>query len=172
MGCGTLLNLNSCFPLGWSKSHANTWLGSGVDLRQAQFTSGIDWRLGMVWRASSIPIQRRARGIVMSLCLLAVLTGSAHPVWATCGDYLHGHGGHQMAAQAGSFQLDMPSGNLVPDAKRLMPHRPLPGPTCSGPNCHRDDRSPVAPGKALELPTQGDAVRAAGWHALKLCEDI
>lgn len=79
--------------------------------------------------------------------LLVLDTRSA---WATCGDYLVGHGGHAMSGHQ-SAGLDHLSGQPLSSS----PLRP----TCSGPQCHqRQQPAPAAPSRQMEIPQSNDAV--------------
>jgi hypothetical protein len=45
----------------------------------------------------------------------------------------------------------------------MLAHNPLsspsaPGPRCHGPHCQQDRQAPVAPNKAIEIPTFSDAI--------------
>jgi len=62
----------------------------------------------MIVRRTTAPIRFITRGSLLSLCLLTFVVCDARPAWATCGDYLHGHG--SSAAKHDDMNVGMPLG--------------------------------------------------------------
>lgn len=104
----------------------------------------------MQWQSLQSLTRCLLRGSCLSLCLLTLVALDARTAWASCGDYLAGHGGHAMNGHPSS------SHDLVSHpASRL----PQPRPTCSGPQCHqRQQPAPAAPSRQMEVPQSNDAV--------------
>ncbi|WP_373652899.1 hypothetical protein [Schlesneria sp. DSM 10557] len=112
----------------------------------------------------------RSRGLIAIRCIqrggfaiayLAVFViVNSHSASATCGSYLLSQGSH----------LASDSPDLDPFAEspvRAAP--PADQPRCSGPNCHRQDPPPLAPGpRLLMLRSNGDAliVQNVRWTEL------
>jgi hypothetical protein len=88
------------------------------------------------------------RGSLLFLCVVAVCICDARCVWATCGDYLAGSGGHSMAGHGISDRAL--AGHQSNDSE--------PMPVCTGPQCHQRDPAPVAPPRTVSLPQSSDAI--------------
>lgn len=104
----------------------------------------------MWWQGLQSLKQCGLRGSCLSLCFVLLLVLDTRSAWATCGDYLAGHGGHAMSGHpsAGLGGLNGPSSS-----------RPPQRPTCSGPQCHqRQQPAPAAPSRQMEVPQSNDAV--------------
>jgi hypothetical protein len=102
----------------------------------------------MIARRTSVPNRFITRGSLLSLCLLAFLAGDARPAWATCGDYLHGHG--STVADRTDSHVAMPIAD--------QDHRSIPGPKCTGPQCQQNRQTPGAPTKSIPVPVSSDAI--------------
>jgi len=89
------------------------------------------------------------RGSWLSLCLVAVCLGGARPAWATCGDYLAGHGGPSMSRHDHSQFSAM--ADRQPGSSEQTP-------TCSGPQCRQRDPAPAAPSGSVNLTPSSDAM--------------
>lgn len=106
----------------------------------------------MIVRRGTAPIRLITRGSLLSLCLLAFVACDTRSAWATCGDYLHGHGS--------------PVANR-PDMQTAMPmtqgddHASMPGRKCTGPQCQQNRQKPGAPTKTVEVPVSSDAILMA-----------
>lgn len=88
----------------------------------------------------------------MSVCLVALGVWDARPAWATCGDYLTGHGGHAMVGHE-MADHDFPKPHSSPAQQ--------PRPACSGPNCHQRDPVPMAPTRQVHVSPSNDAMLSA-----------
>ena len=111
----------------------------------------------MRWQGYQTPKRFLLRGSLLSLCLAVFCLCDARPVWATCGDYLAGHGGSPMAGQG------MP-GHGMPGRDSMSTHQSNdsePRPVCSGPQCRQRDPVPVAPTRTVNLPHPSDAILCA-----------
>ena len=112
------------------------WCGSG--------------RCKMRWQGLQSLTRCLLRGSCLSLWLVTLVALDARTAWASCGDYLAGHGGHAMQGHRSS------SHDLVSNPAS---HLPQPRPTCSGPQCHqRQQPAPAAPSRQWEVSRPHDAV--------------
>ena len=102
-------------------------------------------------RTQGLQTSRRflLRGSLLSLCLAAFCVCDARPAWATCGDYLAGHGGQTMAGHGMPGHDSMANHQLNDLEKR---------PACSGPQCRQRDPVPTAPTRTVNLPQSTDAI--------------
>ncbi len=130
--------------------------GHSSDLRTCGVVGSFDWsdesvsgRHFMRWPVTQTPKRFLLRGSLLSLCLAAFCVCDARPAWATCGDYLAGHGDQAMASHA------IPSH----DSSAGLPSRDSePTPVCTGPQCHQRDPVPAAPSRSVQLPQSSDAI--------------
>lgn len=99
----------------------------------------------MIARRSLAPIRCFTRGSLMSLCLLMFVACDARSAFATCGDYLHGHG------------TPMPNHNGL-NAPFSDHQVPMPGPRCTGPQCQQNQQKPAAPTKTVQIQISTDAI--------------
>ena len=106
----------------------------------------------MRWHGIQTPKRFLLRGSLLSLCLAAFCVCDARPAWATCGDYLAGHGGQAMADHG------MPGHDSVPNHQSNDSGQ---RPVCSGPQCRQRDPVPAAPTRTVNLPQPSDAILCA-----------
>jgi hypothetical protein len=99
----------------------------------------------MIARRSLAPIRFFTRGSLLSLCLLLFVACDARSAFATCGDYLHGHGP----------AMPHDNGLNTPFAEQKVP---TPGPRCTGPQCQQNRQAPAAPTKTVQIQVSTDAI--------------
>ncbi|MEK6258295.1 MAG: hypothetical protein AABP62_06705 [Planctomycetota bacterium] len=103
----------------------------------------------MRWQDTQTPTRFLLRGSLLSLCLAAFCVCDARPAWATCGDYLAGHGGQAMAGH-GMPAHDSRFNHSSNDSEQR--------PVCSGPQCRQRDPVPAAPHRTMNLPQPSDMI--------------
>lgn len=106
----------------------------------------------MRWQVTQTPTRFLLRGSLLSLCLVVFCVCGVRPAWATCGDYLAGHGGQAMA------------GHGIPGHDSMANHQSNDSeqrPVCSGPQCRQRDPVPAAPTRTVNLPQPSDAILCA-----------
>ena len=104
-----------------------------------------------MWRQGFSSLKRcLLRGSFLSLCLVVFGVADSRTAWATCGDYLAGHGAHSMGGQDVATHLIL-GGDA---ASRNSQPRPI----CSGPRCHQRQPVPTAPPRQIEVLHSHDAV--------------
>lgn len=99
------------------------------------------------------PMTLTARGSLLLLCVVVICVCNASSAWATCGDYLHGHGmsGHNGYAMSEHFSSDSAAALPMSSDRGQRP-------ACSGPNCRQRDPVPVAPTKHVDLPQIAEGI--------------
>lgn len=103
----------------------------------------------MRWQGTQTPKRFLLRGSLLSLCLAAFCVCDARPAWATCGDYLAGHGGQAMAGHGMPGRDSMANHQANDSGQR---------PVCSGPQCRQRDPVPAAPTRSVNLPQSSDVI--------------
>ena len=111
----------------------------------------------MRWQVTQTPKRFLLRGSLLSLCLAACCVCGTRPAWATCGDYLAGHGDQAMAGHGlrghGLRGDDSMASHRSNDSEQR--------PACSGPHCRQRDPVPAAPTRTVNLPQSSDAILCA-----------